>query len=101
MLTVDHLENKYIVSFYNVSKLNILNALEIEQKIIPIINRPETNLILNFSGIKFIDSAGFESLLKIYRTSRISNSTFTFMNVSEDIKELIHLVELDHVFEIA
>lgn len=101
MLTVDHLENKYIVSFYNVSKLNILNALEIEQKIIPIVNHPETNLILNFSGIKFIDSAGFETLLKIYRTSRISNSTFTFMNVSEDIKELIHLVELDHVFEIA
>lgn len=101
MLTVDHLENKYIVSFYNVSKLNLLNALEIEQKIIPIINHPETNLTLNFSGIKFIDSAGFETLLKIYRTSRISNSTFKFMNVSEDIKELIHLVELDQIFEIA
>ncbi|MFP4023788.1 MAG: STAS domain-containing protein [Thiohalospira sp.] len=101
MLTVDHLENKYIVSFYNVSRLNILNAPEIEQKVIPIINNPETNLIMNFSGINFIDSAGFETLLKIYRTSRINNSTFRFMNVSNEIKELISLVELDHVFEIA
>ncbi|MFW5721003.1 MAG: STAS domain-containing protein [Bacteroidota bacterium] len=56
---------------------------------------------MNFSGINFIDSAGFETLLKIYRTSRINNSTFRFMNVSNEIKELISLVELDHVFEIA
>ncbi len=101
MLKVDHLENKYIVSFYNVSRLNILNAPEIEQKVIPIINNSGTNLIMNFSGINFIDSAGFETLLKIYRTSRINNSTFRFMNVSDEIKELITLVELDHIFEIA
>lgn len=101
MLTVDHLENKYIVSFYNVSRLNILNAHEIEQKVLPIFNNPETHLIMNFSGINFIDSAGFETLLKIYRTSRINNSTFRFMNVSDEIKELIKLVELDHIFEIA
>jgi anti-anti-sigma factor len=101
MLTVDHLRNKYIVSFYNVSKLNILNAAEIEQKVLPIVTNPGTQLLINFSGINFIDSAGFETLLKIYRASRINNSTFKFMNVSDEIKELIKLVELEHIFEIA
>ncbi|MEE4196285.1 MAG: STAS domain-containing protein [Bacteroidales bacterium] len=101
MFTVDHLENKYIVSFYNVSRLSILNTEEIEQKIIPIIKNPGSHLIINWSGIKFIDSTGFELLLKIYRTSRIHNSTFGFINVSEEIKELFKLVELEHIFEIA
>jgi anti-anti-sigma factor len=101
MLTVNHLRNKYIVSFYNVSRLNILNASEIEQKILPIVTNPGTQLLINFSGINFIDSAGFETLLKIYRSSRINNSTFKFMNVSDEIKELIKLVELEHIFEIA
>ncbi|MEA2106147.1 MAG: STAS domain-containing protein [Bacteroidota bacterium] len=101
MLTVDHLRNKYIVSFYNVSRLNILNAAEIEQKVLPIVTNPGTQLLINFSGINFIDSAGFETLLKVYRVSRINNSTFKFMNVSDEIKELIKLVELEHIFEIA
>ncbi|HSH50933.1 MAG TPA: STAS domain-containing protein [Bacteroidales bacterium] len=100
MLTVDQLENKYIVSFYNVSRLNILNASEIEQKVLPIVNNPGAQLSINLSGIKFIDSAGFETLLKIYRTSRINNSTFKFINVSDEIKELIKLVELEHIFEL-
>jgi len=101
MLTVNHLENKYIVSFYNVSRLNILNANEIEQKVLPIIHNQGTHLIMNFSGIKFIDSTGFEMLLKIYRTSRINNSTFDFINISDEIKELFKLVELEKIFEIA
>ena len=100
MLTVDQIENKYHVSFCDVSKFNILNSKEIEAELSVLASRPESNLTLNFSGIKFIDSSGFEALLKVYNTSKINNSDFKLVNLSEELIELVKLVELDQVFQL-
>lgn len=100
MLTVDKIENKYIVSFYNVSKFNILNSKEIESKLLPLVSQEDSNLTLNFSGIRFIDSTGFEVLMNIFKTSRNNNSNLSFINLSEDLMELMELVKLDKVFQL-
>lgn len=98
MVTVNQIENKYLVSFYNVSKLNILNSKEIESQILPLVCKKDSSLILNFSGIKFIDSSGFEVLMNIYKESRLYESDVDFINLSDELMELIKLVELDQVF---
>lgn len=100
MLTVDKIENKYIVSFYNVSKFNVLNSKEIESRLLPLVSQKDSNLTLNFSGIRFIDSTGFEVLMNILKTSRKSNSCFSLINLSEDLMELMELVNLDTVFQL-
>ena len=100
MLTVDQIENKYLVSFYNVSKLNVLNSKEIELQLLPLVCKKDSNLVLNFSGIKFIDSSGFEILMNIYRESRLYDSNINLINLSEELKELVKLVELDKVFQL-
>jgi anti-sigma B factor antagonist len=98
MVTVNQIENKYLVSFCNVSKLNILNSKEIESQILPLVCKKDSNLILNFSGIKFIDSSGFEVLMNIYKESRLYESDVDFINLSDELMELVKLVELDQVF---
>ncbi|MCD4834355.1 MAG: STAS domain-containing protein [Bacteroidales bacterium] len=100
MLTVDHIENTYLASFYNVSRLNVLNSKEIELQLLPLINQSESNLTLNLSGIKFIDSSGFETLLSLYKVAKLNNSNLKLINLSEDLVELIKLVELDRVFQL-
>ncbi|MCK5168565.1 MAG: STAS domain-containing protein [Bacteroidales bacterium] len=100
MLTVDHIENTYLASFYNVSRLNVLNSKEIELQLLPLINQSESNLTLNLSGIKFIDSSGFETLLSLYKVAKLNNSNLKLINLSEELVELIKLVELDHVFQL-
>ena len=100
MLTVYKIENKYLVSFYNVSKFNILNSKEIESKLLPLVSHKDSNLTLNFSGIRFIDSMGFEVLMNIHKTSKENNSDLNFINLSEDLMELMELVELDKVFQL-
>jgi len=82
------------------NKLNILNSNEIESKLIPLISQDGSNLTLNFSGIKFIDSSGFDVLLKVYNTSKLSSAELNFINLSEDLMELMQLVELDKVFQL-
>lgn len=100
MLTVDQIENRYLASFYNVSRLNVLNSKEIESRLLPLVSQPESNLTLNFSGIKFIDSSGFETLLSLYRISKLNNSDLNLINLSEELVELVKLVELDYVFQL-
>ncbi len=100
MITVDLVENKYLVSFYNVSKLNVLNSKEMESQLLPLVCKKDSSLILNFSGIKFIDSSGFETLMNIYKESKINDSVVNFINLSDDLKELVKLVELDQVFQL-
>ncbi len=100
MLTVDHIENTYLASFYNVSRLNVLNSKEIELQLLPLINQSESNLTLNLSGIKFIDSSGFETLLSLYKVAKLNNSNLKLINLSEELVELIKLVELDSVFQL-
>ena len=100
MITVDHIENTYLVSFFNMTKLNVLNAKEIESQLLPLVSQQDSNLTLNLNGIKFIDSSGFETLLSLYKTSRINNANLRLINVSEELVELIKLVELDSVFQL-
>lgn len=100
MITVDHIENTYLVSFFNMNKLNVLNAKETESQLLPLVNQQDSNLTLNLNGIKFIDSAGFETLLSLYKTAKINNANLRLINVSEDLVELIKLVELDQVFQL-
>ena len=100
MLTVDHIENTYLASFYNVSRLNVLNSKEIELQLLPLISQSESNLTLNLSGIKFIDSSGFETLLSLYKVAKLNNSNLSLINLSVELVELVKLVELDRVFQL-
>ena len=99
MITVDRIENTYLVSFFNTSKLNVLNSKEIEEQLMPMVNRPDSVLTLNMTGIKFIDSSGFEMLLNLYKTAKINNSNLKLLNISDELTELLKLVELDRVFQ--
>lgn len=101
MLIINQEDNKYIVSFNNVSRLNIINSVEIENQLLDLTNKQGSNLVLNLSEIKFIDSAGFESLLKVYRSAKMNNTSLKLSNVSAEANELLKLVELDKVFELA
>ncbi len=100
MITVDHIENTYLASFFNMTRLNILNSKEVEQQLLPLVSQTGSILTLNLNGIKFVDSAGFETLLRLYKTAKMNNSSLKLINLSDELVELIKLVELDHVFQL-
>ncbi len=78
----------------------MLNSKEIELQLLPLINQSESNLTLNLSGIKFIDSSGFGIFLSLYKVAKLNNSNLKLINLSEELVELIKLVELDSVFQL-
>lgn len=100
MLQVEHTGSTFILSFYNTNKINVLVTKDLEKRAREFLNQPDSTLIFNLSGIDFIDSAGFQSILSIYRQARLNNSIVKLINVSKDTMEIIKLVEFDKILEI-
>lgn len=89
-----------ILSFENVSKLNILVAQTLKEEIAQYLNKAGKNIVLDLSGIEYIDSSGFGALLSILRNAKNNSSTFKICNISQDVMELVKLLQLHNVFEI-
>ena len=89
-----------ILSFDNVSKLNILLAQSLKEDISKYISQANTKLILNLNGVEYIDSSGFGALLSILRSTKNNDSQFKICNVAPEVMELVKLLQLHNVFDI-
>ena len=95
-LTLEYLKIKkqyrnYCVSFDQLDKINFLIIEEVKRKLFEIIRNPRSNLVLDLSNIRFIDSSGFAALDLLTRISKIFGSSVTLIKVGSEIKELIEL----------
>jgi anti-sigma B factor antagonist len=57
-------------------------------------------VLLDFSGITFMDSAGLGSLVLLLKMVRSHSGTMYLCNVNEQIQMLFELTNMDRVFEI-
>ena len=57
-------------------------------------------LVLNLSGITFIDSGGLGTLVALYTTAQNSGSRIKLANLTQRVGDLLHLTKLVTIFEI-
>ena len=81
----------YRVTISQSDKINFLISEEIKKNLFELVRNPKSNLILNLSNIKFIDSSGLAALDLISRVSEIVGSTFTMIKVNNEVVELFEL----------
>jgi anti-anti-sigma factor len=79
---------------------NTLISEDVKDILSKFICHPKSHLILDLNGVEFIDSCGFAALCSMLDAARENNCTFQFKNVSEEVKELINLMQLSSSFEI-
>lgn len=89
-----------ILTFDNVSKLNILIAQPLKEEVAQYLTKSNTKLILDLKGIEYVDSSGFGTLLSILRNAKNNDSQFKICNISSDVMELVKLLQLHNVFDI-
>jgi anti-anti-sigma factor len=88
MITSKIHNNKNILAFDNITRLNFLNIDEIADFLEKKITDSDHDLYLNLGGIEFIDSCAFEKLLAIHRAGISVKKMFKLFNVSADLREL-------------
>lgn len=87
-----------MVELFQVNKLNTLFSGLVRQQLKELVEEPGNSVIFNLYGINFIDSSGFEVLEDITDYSKDCGSEFKLCNVSDEIRELILLCELEERF---
>ena len=100
MLKVDKIDNVTVVKFKNADRFNALITEPVKEQLKSLFSTPETNLILNLEGIRFIDSSGFGVFLSIMKTAANNHGHFKICNISDEVMELFKLLQLHNVFEI-
>jgi len=103
MIRKEYIDTYITYSFKKAKRLDILNSdiikETIEKDIIRINNSYKIYPVINLQGIKFIDSHGFRVLLGLIRVSEIYNKPLYFSNITGEVKELIHLLKLEDIFD--
>lgn len=100
MLKHESINGIEILTFDNVSKLNILIAQSLKEEVAQYLTKANTKLILDLEGIEYVDSSGFGALLSILRNAKNNDSQFKICNISPDVMELVKLLQLHNVFDI-
>jgi anti-sigma B factor antagonist len=100
MLKTDRINNVIIVRFDNIDRFNALITEPVKEDMKSLFNKPDTKLILNLEGIRFIDSSGFGVFLSILKTANNNHGQFKLCNIEPEVMELFRLLQLHNVFEI-
>jgi anti-anti-sigma factor len=100
MLKIAKEEKEYRVELFQVNRLNTLFSDLVKEQLLELISEPRASVVFNLEGIRFIDSSGFDVLLEVSERARQSGSHFTLCNITDDVRELIHLLELEDRFAI-
>ena len=98
MLKIAKEGSQYRVELFQVNKLNTLFSDLVKEQLRELIEEPGADVIFNLEGIRFIDTSGFEVLMEITNRAREVGSQFKLCNVSDDVKELMILMELEDIF---
>jgi len=101
MLKIAKEGSHYGVELFQVNKLNTLFSGLVRQQLQELVEQPSVSVVFNLEGVGFIDTSGFEALMDITDRANQHGSQFTLCNVSDDVRELIILLELEERFTIS
>lgn len=100
MLKTEKINNITVVKFNNIDRFNALIVEPVKEQLKSFFNKPDTRLVLNLEGIKFIDSSGFGVFLSIMKTANNNHGQFKICSINREVMELFKLLQLHNVFEL-
>lgn len=95
MLKIAKEGHEYRVELFQVDRLNTLFSDLVGEQLMELVQEPGSRVIFNLEGIRFIDTSGFDVLLAITEHARFHGSDFKLCNVTDEVKELMDLLELE------
>jgi len=81
-------------------KLNTLIAAELKSELLLLNTQGFNNIILDLSESLYCDSSGLSAILVGNRLCRNSNGAFVITGLSDTVKKLIQISQLDQVLNI-
>lgn len=93
-------QEKYVVVKLHEQKLNTLIAAELKSELLLLNTQGFHNIILDLSESLYCDSSGLSAILVGNRLCRNSSGAFVITGLSETVRKLIQISQLDQVLSI-
>ena len=100
MIEVKEHNGILVAGFTDEDRFNGLITEPVKEKLLTYFNKPNTKLVLNLNGIKFIDSSGFSVFLSLMKAANNNYGELKICNIKSEVKELFKVLQLHNVFEI-
>jgi anti-anti-sigma factor len=88
-----------IISF-SIDRINALVTEEILNEIIALVQNGSTKMVINLSGVNYIDSSGFGCLLSVMESARNHYCSLKFASPEPSVMEVLRTLNLHTVFDI-
>lgn len=99
MINIEKKDKIDIITF-TVNKINALITDEIRKTISGVFDTPNSRVIIDLSGVNYIDSSGFGCFLSIQKAARNNYGTLRFAGPEPGIMELFRTLQLHTIFTI-
>jgi anti-sigma B factor antagonist len=99
MISIEKKENINIVTF-PVNNINALITDEIRDSILKVIDDSNPKVIIDLTGVEYIDSSGFGCFLSLMRAVKSNYGILKFTNPEPAIMKMFITLHLNTVFEI-
>ncbi len=101
MISVDRIDNSIDHITYNgIEKLNAFISEEAREELQKLFDAPNSKVILDLTGIRYIDSSGFGTLLNTMKAARNNYGTLKICYIDPNVRTLFLSLQLHTVFEI-
>lgn len=93
-------KNTELLRFNNLHRIDSTISEELCSTILKFFDLPGARIIIDFSGISYIDSSGFGVLLKAFKAARNNYGSIKLCSIKPGLMQLFITLHLQTLFEI-
>lgn len=83
-----------------IGRLDALSSESAQQKVLAIIKQGENNVLLDFTEVNYLSSAGMRMLLAIFKHLHEVSGRLAVCSVDDGVMEVLKMSGFDEVFEV-
>jgi anti-anti-sigma factor len=99
MIRIEKKEKIDILTF-SINKINALVTEDIQNEILKVLDNNNPKLIIDLTGVEYIDSSGFGCFLSVMKAARSNYGVLKFANPEQRVMDLFITLHLHTVFQI-
>ena len=88
------------ISFHECDAIDNANAVEVKREALRLAG-DSRNVVMDLSGIDFVDSAGVGVLVGLFKHARARGGRARFCGLTPGVRSTLELIQLDRIFELA
>lgn len=87
------------LSFRGCDAIDGVNAASIKSECLALLG-DTADVVIDLSGVEFIDSAGVGVLVALFKNSRLKGGRARFCGLTPGVRSVLEIIRLDQIFEL-